>query len=213
MRISLIGMSGTGKSYWSKQMEAEGFRRFSCDELIAERLGPKMDPKGKLTMSLASWMGHPYEDGYADAETLYLDLEREVVKWICEELETDTIDSEQIVVDTTGSLIYLEETLIRLLRARTSMVYLNLPCEYYKKNFETFLRDPKPVIWGPHYRPWPNESPQESLNRCYEELVAHRVERYRQIADCTLDYSFHHAPGTGLKKLLEIIGGDLMSNS
>ena len=40
VQLSLIGMSGAGKSYWSKRMESLGFQVYSCDDLIAERLGP-----------------------------------------------------------------------------------------------------------------------------------------------------------------------------
>jgi len=39
MTISLVGMSGTGKTYWSKQLESKGFKRFCCDDLIGEKLG------------------------------------------------------------------------------------------------------------------------------------------------------------------------------
>ena len=56
MHITLIGMSGIGKSHWSKKMEALGYRRYSCDELIAERLGERLEKKGKATHSLAKWM-------------------------------------------------------------------------------------------------------------------------------------------------------------
>ena len=38
IQLSLIGMSGAGKSHWSKRMESLGFKMYSCDYLIAERL-------------------------------------------------------------------------------------------------------------------------------------------------------------------------------
>ncbi|MFL2772199.1 MAG: hypothetical protein ACJ0DH_01235 [bacterium] len=39
MRLSLIGMSGAGKSYWAKRMQSQGYRSIICDNLIAEQLG------------------------------------------------------------------------------------------------------------------------------------------------------------------------------
>ena len=38
MKISIVGMSGSGKTYWSKKLESEGFKRFCCDDLIEEKL-------------------------------------------------------------------------------------------------------------------------------------------------------------------------------
>ena len=38
VQLSLIGMSGAGKSYWSKRMESLGFQMYSGDDLIDERL-------------------------------------------------------------------------------------------------------------------------------------------------------------------------------
>jgi hypothetical protein len=32
--ITLTGMSGLGKSYWSKVLAAKGYKRFCCDETI-----------------------------------------------------------------------------------------------------------------------------------------------------------------------------------
>ncbi len=51
IQLSLIGMSGAGKSHWSKRMESLGFKMYSCDDLIAERLGQKLEEKGKSTIN------------------------------------------------------------------------------------------------------------------------------------------------------------------
>ena len=80
VNLSLIGMSGAGKSYWSKKMEENGYQRYSCDEMIAERLGPNLRGKGHTTLKLAKWMGQPFSEGYIKAEKLYLELEEFVVK-------------------------------------------------------------------------------------------------------------------------------------
>ena len=45
VNLALIGMSGAGKSYWSKKMEEKGYRWYNCDEMIAERLGPETSRK------------------------------------------------------------------------------------------------------------------------------------------------------------------------
>jgi adenylate kinase family enzyme len=204
-KFYLIGMSGAGKSHWSKKMESLGFQIYSCDDLIAERLGQKLEEKGKSTINLAKWMGQPFSEGYPEAEAFYLELEGAVISQICDELENSSQKDKQVVVDTTGSLIYLENKLLNRLRNLTLTVQLKLPEEKHEKLFETYLLDPKPVIWGEVYLPREGESPQNTLGRCYRELLSFRNERYGLLADCVLDYSFHHCTMTGPEELLELV--------
>ena len=206
--LSLIGMSGAGKSHWSRKMEKQGFLRYSCDDLIAERLGQEFEKKGKSTKNLAKWMGQPYAEGYPEAEAFYLELEGDVVSQICNELESSSQKAKQVVVDTTGSLIYLEKKLLNRLRNLTMTVQLRLPEERHEQLFEAYLLDPKPVIWKEKYLPREGESPQKALARCYRELLSYRNERYGLLADCVLDYSFHHSSKTGVKELLDLVSNN-----
>ena len=86
VNLALIGMSGAGKSYWSKKMEENGYRWYNCDEMIAKRLGSELPGIGNSTLNLAKWMGQPISEGYIEAEKLYLELEEAVVEHICDEL-------------------------------------------------------------------------------------------------------------------------------
>jgi shikimate kinase len=209
MELSLIGMSGVGKSHWSKKMEALGYRRYSCDELIAERLGTELGKKGKATLNLAKWMGQPYSKGYQETEALYLKLENAVTAQICDELEHGIQKDKPVVVDTTGSLVYLEKALLKRLRKLTGTVHLNLPVDKHKEHFETYLKDPKPVIWNGKYLPSKGEIPQMALSRCYRELLSFRNKHYALMSDFQLDYTFHHSPVTTVEDLLELVGASL----
>ena len=206
MHITLIGMSGIGKSHWSKKMETLGYRRYSCDELIAELLGEEFEKKGKATHSLAKWMGHPYSKGYHEAEALYLELESAVINQICDDLENATQKDIPVVVDTTGSLIYLQETILKRLRNLTHTVLLNVPFDKHEELFETYLQDPKPVIWNGKYLPREGENPQKALSRCFGELLVYRNKRYGLMSDLELDYAFHQSPGTMVEDLLNLVG-------
>ena len=206
MQFTLIGMSGVGKSHWSKKVEAQGYRRYSCDELIAERFGVELDKKGKATQNLAKWMGQPYSKDYEDAEALYLELENDVVTQICDELEFGSQKHKPVVVDTTGSLVYLKESLLKRLRKLTRTVLLSMPVNKNEELFETYLQDPKPVIWNGKYLPFEGENPQKALGRCYRELLSFRKERYELMSDYNMDYSFHHNPETTVEDLLEFVG-------
>ena len=206
MHITLIGMSGIGKSHWYKKMETLGYLRYSCDELIAERLGEEFEKKDKATHSLAKWMGQPYSKGYQEAEALYLELESAVINQICDDLENATQKDIPVVVDTTGSLIYLQETILKRLRNLTHTVLLNVPFDKHEELFETYLQDPKPVIWNGKYLPREGENPQKALSRCFGELLVYRNKRYGLMSDLELDYAFHQSPGTMVEDLLNLVG-------
>ena len=205
MRLSLIGMSGAGKSFWSKKMESRGYRRYSCDDLIAERLGIKLERRVESTINLAKWMGTPHSIEYPKAEEMYLEQEGVVVNMICDELENIIPKNAPVVVDTTGSLIYLDKTLLKRLGNITQMVYLNFSTEKNKELFKAYLQDPKPIIWKGKYLPHEGESSKETLGRCFSELLDYRNELYDSISDCVLDYSFHHSPKTGVSEFLDSI--------
>ena len=205
MLLTLIGMSGVGKSHWSKKMEALGYIRHSCDELIAERLGTELGKKGKTTVNLAKWMGQPYSRGYQETEALYLELESAVIEQICDELEYGIQKDKPVVVDTTGSLVYLEKVLIKRLRKLTRTVLLNMPDDKHEGHFETYLKDPKPVIWNGKYLPSKGEIPQMALRRCYKELLCFRNKQYALISDFQLDYNFHQSSGTTVEDLLKLV--------
>lgn len=206
MQFSLIGMSGAGKSFWSKKIESKGYLRYSCDDLIAERLGLKLEKRVKSTKNLAKWMGEPFSKGYPKAEELYLEQEGAVINMICDELENNIPKTLPVVVDTTGSLIYLDKTLLKRLANLTRIVYLNLPTEKNIELFKAYLQDPKPIIWEGKYLPREGESSEETLGRCFGELLNYRNGLYGSISDCVLDYSFHHSPKTGVSEFLDSVG-------
>ncbi len=207
LRLSLIGMSGAGKSHWSRLMEKSGFRRYSCDELIGERLGDQLGYACGQCHDLAAWMGHPYEDRYAQAEATYLTLEHEVVEWICEQLQTTLRAGGNVVVDTSGSMVYLGEKLIRRLKSLTTMVHLSTPETHLRKLYQTFLEHPKPLVWKGHYKQEFSENRDDALARCYQELLKSRRKEYEKFAECTLDYATLHEPGFNLQRMLEQISG------
>ena len=213
INLALIGMSGAGKSYWSEKMEEKGYRWYNCDKMIAERLGPEILGKGNSTKNLAQWMGQPFSEGYIKAEKLYLDLEENVVEQICDELEQSTEINKPVVVDTTGSFIYLKKKLLHRLRVLTKMVYLRIPEEKHEQLFENFIKDPKPVIWEGLFKPRKGESPENALKRCYKDLLSFRYERYNLLADHVLDYTFHQNPDREVDELLDLMERSVKKNT
>lgn len=205
IHLALIGMSGAGKSYWSSKLRTQGFHSFCCDDLIEKKLAEFLRlPNGKK-LSMAEWMGHPYETHYIQAEKRYLRFEVEMMESICSFLSEIEYQNKNVVVDTTGSLIYTGETLIGCLREITTIVYLKAQLGSIKEMYETFLRDPKPVLWQGRFNKQPQESNQESLLRCYPELLRSRQREYERYADVVIDFETLRKRGFGVKGFLETI--------
>lgn len=203
MRLSLIGMAGSGKSYWSMKLFEHGFRRFCCDDLIAAKLDPELTRPGGTTMELGQWMGFPYEPHYRERESKYLACEIEVLTEILDYLESrNSNPEEQIVVDTTGSVIYTGERTLRKLRRYTTVIYLSIPPEVREQLLKAYISNPHPMLWRDVFSKEPDETEQEALARCYPRLVAARERSYEHYANMTIDYYRRSEEGFGVNDLL-----------
>ncbi len=189
MRLALIGMSGSGKSYWSKKLAQNGFKRFCCDELIAQRLASELARPDGPPLTLGEWMGFPYEKHYQDREAQYLACEIQVLNAILDELaERPAETDEAVVVDTTGSVIYTGERVLRRLREATTTVLLATPAQVQEQMLQRYMAKPRPVLWQNLYHRKPHETAAAALARCYSQLLASREQAYRQYASITLDF-------------------------
>ncbi|MBX3249120.1 MAG: hypothetical protein KF901_18220 [Myxococcales bacterium] len=177
--LCLVGMSGAGKSHASRALAALGFGWHDCDAAIAARLADLVTPEpGEAPVhALGRWMGMPWSAGFAEREARYLALEAEVTR---EALDAAQEGSQ--VVDTTGSVIYLDEALRQALRARCEVVYLRTPEADYERMLALYLAEPKPVVWGGLFAARPGESDEDALARCYAALLRERDARYLALA-------------------------------
>ncbi len=207
MRLSLVGMSGSGKSFWSGKLSRAGFRRFCCDELIAARLGDELGPGGSSIDVVGRWMGFPFEPHYKEREAAYLSCEMEVMAKILEKLEKVADNPDKaIVVDTTGSVIYTGERMLSRLRECTIVVHLSTPLEIQKMKLETYMKKPRPVLWRELFSKRPDESNEQALARCYPKLLASREHQYKELAHVTISYYKHRKAGFGVEDFLREAG-------
>ena len=206
MRLSLIGMAGSGKSYWSMKLVEHGFRRFCCDDLIAAKLDPELTRPDGTTMELGQWMGFPYEPHYRERESKYLAYEIEVLTEILEYLESRKSNPEEkIVLDTTGSVIYTGERILRRLRRYTTIIYLSIPPEVRGQLLKAYVSNPHPMLWRNVFSKEPDETEQEALARCYPRLVVARERLYEHYANVTIDYYRRSEEGFGVSDLLNAV--------
>jgi shikimate kinase len=192
IRIALVGMSGTGKTFWAKRLAASGHQSISCDDRIEERLRPHLAADGHTgTSGVAAWMGWPDSSTYAQRESDYLAAEIAALDDLLTELERNP--SRELVLDTTGSVIYTGNNVLMRLRRQMTIVYLAASAEEQQLLIKRYLTDPKPVLWRGAFQPKNGESPHETVARCYPTLVAARRQSYEALAHCTLPVADLHS--------------------
>jgi len=195
---SFVGMSGVGKSHWSKKLAELGYDIYSIDDLIAQKL-QKLIKKFSITNDinysksnvgdLAKWMGFPDDERYKQNSKKYLEMESKVVQSV---LNKALKSKKNTIIDTTGSVIYINKNVLKALKKSTNVVYFDSPASHLKSMFEEFKRNPKPIIWGNIYKPLRGEKEEKALLRCYKELIDFRIKHYERLADITIPYKWQY---------------------
>ena len=195
MVISLIGMSGVGKSYWSKKLKDElAFQVFSCDDEIEKALSPILSKLGYNGINdVSKWMGQPYQESYSENSQKYLDLENKVLEKILEKIEKDQFNNQKLVIDTTGSVVYCRKDLQQKLKKLSKIIYFKAQKEDYQKMYETFIKDPKPIIWGDDFKPLDILTDKENLKVCYPNLLQFRSQKYQELGDKAIQIKNLHS--------------------
>jgi shikimate kinase len=185
IKLSLIGMSGAGKSHWAQKLSSAGLRVISIDDRIEKKLAPELAGRGYTGIGgVAAWMGWPNKPTYREREQKYLEYEVESMNETLDEIESS--GSEGILLDTTGSVVYTGDEICRRLQALTTVVYLSVPLEEEQTLIARYLSDPKPVLWGDQFVKIPEESAEEAVARCYPLLIARRKKLYEHYAHRTV---------------------------
>jgi shikimate kinase len=181
IKLSLIGMSGAGKSHWAQKLAAAGFRVISIDDRIEKKLAPELAAGGHRGIGgVAAWMGWPDEPAYREREKKYFECE---VKSMGEALdEIQAAGEEGTILDTTGSVVYTGEEICRRMQSLTTVVYLEASPAEEDLLIARYLSDPKPVLWGEQFVRRPGESTQDAIARCYPQLISHRKKLYARYA-------------------------------
>lgn len=193
-RLALVGMSGSGKSFWTKKLAAAGWRSVCCDDLIEQRLAPRLVAGGHSGINgVAAWMGWPNSATYAQREAEYLAEEIGVMDEFLNNLEKAGQEKDSsgapIVLDTTGSVIYAQNNILMRLRRQMTVVHLANNEKEQRMLVERYLNDPKPVLWRGTFHVKDQETPRETVARCYPLLIAARRKSYETLAHCAVQVS------------------------
>lgn len=192
MFITLVGMSNIGKSYWSGRLQTDaGFEKISCDFLIEHKLAEEYKNLGFCGLEeVADWMGQPPDERYEENSKKYLNCEKTVMQDIIKELDNRNPDS-SIIVDTSGSVIYMEDDMLQELKNKTRIVYLQASKEHYLKLFEQYKFNPKPLIWD------------NKTN--YFELLESRADKYEKLAHIKIPFEIHRNQSVDAPALLNYL--------
>ena len=202
MHLSLIGMSGAGKSYWSSKLSQHGFKRFFCDDLINSLIGEELLYPDGTSMIMGEWMGLPYESRYPSREKIYLNYEKKVLDEALDYIE-NTDPKEKIVIDTTGSVIYSGQAVLKRLQELTQVVYLPVPKSFREELARRYVSKPLAVLWNGMYSKLEGESNQESLVRSYKEMIEKREVLYESLAEVTIPFDVRRSDMFGTSLFLE----------
>lgn len=199
LRIAFVGMSNIGKSRLAKDMERKGgWTRLDIDGAICERL-EKRDLR-----ELAVWLGFPADARYAENEQHYLAIENEETFAAIEYARTL---SGSVVLDTTGSVVYLSQETLREMKRDFFVIHVGTSAKDVDELFETYKNNPKPVVWhgmykeAPHGNDFldittPEAQAQKDLEHSYRSLLADRLMRYTLVADATINRFVLYKPKT-----------------
>lgn len=193
MRLALIGMSGSGKTFWTKKLAEKNAPAVFCDDKIEQRLAPRLGPGGYSGINgVAAWMGWPDSPTYAEREAEYLAEEIHTLDEVLQELEENPEKS--LVLDTTGSVIYAGNHLLMRLRRQMTIVYLAATEQERQLLIERYLNDPKPVLWRGAFQAKSGETARETVARCYPALIEARRRSYETLAHCRVSVAELRAP-------------------
>ena len=209
LRLALVGMSGAGKTFWTRKLAASTrMTAISCDDRIEEKLASRLAAGGYSGINgVAAWMGWPDNAKYAEREAQYLEEEIHTLGEVLTSLERQP--EKRLVLDTTGSVIHTGNNLLLRLRRRMTVVYLAASAEEQQLLIERYLSDPKPVLWRGAFQPRKGESPRETVARCYPTLIAARRQSYEALAHCTLKVAELRDPAFEAAAFLSKIRGQV----
>lgn len=207
-RFTLIGMSNSGKSFWSKRLEEFGFARLSSDDYIEEKLGQELKKLGYSGIAdVSKWLGQPYDERHKKNSERYLRFEIESLKEFMTKLNKEWKD-QNVVIDATGSAIYTGKDLLNKLKKSSMIIYLDTPLSVQEQMYLSYIENPKPVLWRQSYQKKDGESDMDALKRCYPELLSYRTRLYKQYADITLNYYLLRSKNFSVENFINIASGN-----
>jgi len=179
INIAFVGMSNIGKSVTAKRFaKAHKLKLLEVDQMIWKRLGHDSMEE------FAEWQGHPYEEGYQEREALSIEMENHATENGLNKAKGNA------VLDTTGSVIYINPALRRRIKETCYVVHIKAETSDLERLKWDYYDNPKPLIWGRQFREKPGLSDRENIMESYPRLLMSRAKEYAAMADQTVSSRF-----------------------
>jgi shikimate kinase len=203
--LGLIGMSGIGKTAWAERLAAADFGCVHCDDLIARRLRRRFAIASPALPDVGAWMGMPHEPHYAERAAAYLAVENAVLRALAARIARRSAPQRALVIDLTGSAVYVDPATLRALRQAATIVYLEADAACQGRLLAAYLARPRPLIWGDAFRPEPGEPPEAAVARCYPQLLAQRAALYARLCHVRVPAAAHLDPASAVGDFLHYV--------
>ena len=185
-------------------IEASGWTRPKGIWPGYDRLRADVDVGAGSVYDLGRWMGFPYQPGYAAREAQYLRHEARVLEEIAAAIDRWERPHD-VVVDMTGSAIYIDSAILARIRQVATVVYLAIAPRRHAQMIAEYCAQPRPVVWNGMFRPRPGESGEAALARCYTDLIAARETLYEALCDVRVDEALHQDPSFTAEALVRYV--------
>lgn len=113
-------------------------------------------------------------------------MENAVMEEILEQIKNT---ENNIVIDTTGSVIHTEEKITKMLKKHSLVIYIETSAENKGQMLKKYFEHPKPVIWQDNYQKQEGETETQGLINSYPRLLENREKLYKNLADITIPHS------------------------
>jgi shikimate kinase len=116
---------------------------------------------------------------------------------------------ENIVIDTTGSVIYTGPEILQGLKEQTILTHLATPPEIQKQVMAYYLAKPGPVLWLDQFNLRAGETYPEAVARCYPLLLQSREKIYQEYAEISIDYYQRRQPGFEVNDFIQLLNQNI----
>ena len=172
-------MSNAGKTTLAQKLTKYGFRYFSCDDFIAK----KLYPNGIEVNEINNWLGYPFMKKYQERANEYLLYEHKSLEKAISIIKDDVSN---LIIDTTGSVIYHKQSLLASIKNKSLVIHLTVDKSHIDALYKNYLQYPKPVIWGNSFHNL-DPDPKKSLKKCYPRLLKFRLAKYKSFAHININ--------------------------
>ena len=109
------------------------------------------------------------------------------------------------MIDTTGSVIYTDEDVLKYQRQNYYIVYIEAMEDHLERLKVQYFKHPKPLVWAGHYEKLEGKTETESILECYPRLLASRGKAYMRQADTILPSTMILNPNVTIENIFETL--------